>query len=456
MIKSFSLIALLCLLSPQLFAQGGLPGDLSEFYSYGDNYFVEVVVAPSLVVGKGRGIFIARLTYDLLTFRRNIGAGVGGVYSATPSIFVEAMNADGVVVDRATWRDTVEVNDFAATNAKDSLVPAVIELSLRPGTYTITYSFDDGTPGSGFAQTTASFRMPDFRSSRPVAGTPIFLGERSGDTLLPEAIDGNASFGRPIHAWVPIGGGDPVSVRYELLRAAVPGKRDYVAVQSGSGSIAHGVRLGQSFQVGSNLAFPLEQATGDSTIVYSGAFVDIPTDDIPMGDYLLAVTIDGSGSTSTDTLRFQYRWVDIPFSLAQVDYAIRALYPVADDETIDRLMDGGKQKRERLNAFWSQRDPTPTTVWNEAMAEYYRRVDYAYFNFKSIGQVDGVFTDRGKIYILNGPPTEVTRELQPESPPREIWIYRNAVARSFVFQDDARAGDYRLVAYHDLDPSEGR
>jgi hypothetical protein len=84
------------------------------------------------------------------------------------------------------------------------------------------------------------------------------------------------------------------------------------------------------------------------------------------------------------------------------------------------------------------------------MYEYYKRVDYAYFNFKSITQTDGTFTDRGKIYILHGPPTEVNRELQPDASPREVWIYRNQVNRQFTFVDEARSGEYRLVEYNDL------
>jgi hypothetical protein len=84
------------------------------------------------------------------------------------------------------------------------------------------------------------------------------------------------------------------------------------------------------------------------------------------------------------------------------------------------------------------------------MAEYYRRADYSYFNFRSIGQKDGVFTDRGKIYMLNGPPTQINRQMQPDSHPREVWSYENRVARVFVFIDESKTGEYRLVEYHDL------
>ena len=37
------------------------------------------------------------------------------------------------------------------------------------------------------------------------------------------------------------------------------------------------------------------------------------------------------------------------------------------------------------------------TPYNEEMAEYFSRVDYAFYNFQTINQKDGAKTDRGKI-----------------------------------------------------------
>ena len=51
----------------------------------------------------------------------------------------------------------------------------------------------------------------------------------------------------------------------------------------------------------------------------------------------------------------------------------------------------------KFNEFWRILDPTKDTKFNEAMAEYYTRVDYSFFNFRSLDQNDGTFTDRGKI-----------------------------------------------------------
>src|SRR5205814_253326 len=114
--------------------QHQLPGSLGEFYSYGDNYFFEVTTLPGKTPTKGRAIVSFRFTYDLLTFRKAAQAyQKGSLYVATVSLYVEATGSDGVIADRAIWRDTARVQDYALTNSKSTFLPGTVELSLRPG-----------------------------------------------------------------------------------------------------------------------------------------------------------------------------------------------------------------------------------------------------------------------------------------------------------------------------------
>jgi hypothetical protein len=53
-------------------------------------------------------------------------------------------------------------------------------------------------------------------------------------------------------------------------------------------------------------------------------------------------------------------------------------------------------------------------------------------------------SDRGKIYILYGPPTNIERVLDPSAGFKETWTYEK-LKRSFVFVDRARNGIYVLV-----------
>jgi len=428
-----------------------LRDDVSGLFSFGDDYFFEVAVLPTTGIGRVRCEVLFRLSYDMLEFRRvSMSRGTGELFVATPSLFAEAMNSEGVIVGRGTWFDTVRTDTFASTNARNRFVCGAITLALRPGWHTVRYSLDIGRPGSGFTRVSDSFVVRGGETFPVALGSPLFVRTDDIDTLRLESIDGNARFGSRLRCFVPIGGRmSPTAIRYELHQL-VPEATQLLQIRSGSAERLSCVNVGSPIADGSNIHLPLS-SPDDTTCGMWGAFIEIGADDLAPGAYALVVVAGSSADEIADTVRFSIRWIDSPFSLSRVDYAIRALYPIASDDQIDRMLTGDRRRQtEALNSFWADRDPTPATRFNEAMAEYYRRVDYAYLNFRSIDRRDGVATDRGKIYILNGPPTEVTRELDPRRPPREVWLYRNRVAQEFVFSDEGRNGDMRLVSYRDL------
>lgn len=61
------------------------------------------------------------------------------------------------------------------------------------------------------------------------------------------------------------------------------------------------------------------------------------------------------------------------------------------------------ERESFIEQFWRRRDPDPRTAINEFREEHFRRIAYANENFKS--GVAGWRTDRGRIYIMHGPPT---------------------------------------------------
>ncbi|MEN3039175.1 MAG: GWxTD domain-containing protein [Candidatus Kryptonium sp.] len=103
----------------------------------------------------------------------------------------------------------------------------------------------------------------------------------------------------------------------------------------------------------------------------------------------------------------------------------------------------------KFKEFWVQRDPTPKTVYNELMAEYYRRVDHAYINFATMRERDGARTDRGKVFILYGQPTKIERKYTPGRSTEEIWYYE-PIKRKFVFVD--QYGSFKLTSVETYAP----
>ena len=100
--------------------------------------------------------------------------------------------------------------------------------------------------------------------------------------------------------------------------------------------------------------------------------------------------------------------------------------------------------------FWLFRDPTPDTAENEFRDEHYRRLAYANNRFKS--SIPGWKTDRGRIYIVYGPPDEI--ESHPSGDittayPFEKWLYRyiEGIGTNVIieFVDATRSGDYKMT-----------
>jgi GWxTD domain-containing protein len=73
-----------------------------------------------------------------------------------------------------------------------------------------------------------------------------------------------------------------------------------------------------------------------------------------------------------------------------------------------------------------------------------KRFRYANMNFAA-GMSEGWRTDRGRIYILEGPPDEIeSYSMEIDRNPTEVWFYFDN-GRRYVFVDETGFGDYILV-----------
>ena len=62
------------------------------------------------------------------------------------------------------------------------------------------------------------------------------------------------------------------------------------------------------------------------------------------------------------------------------------------------------EREQFIENFWERRNPNPGSLENEFKEEYYRRIAYANEHYAS--GIPGWRTDRGRIYIMYGPPDE--------------------------------------------------
>ena len=142
-------------------------------------------------------------------------------------------------------------------------------------------------------------------------------------------------------------------------------------------------------------------------------------------------------------------------------------YIISQEER--KVFEGLANEEERdqfIEQFWLRRDPDPRTAVNEYKEEHFHRIAQANERFSS-GK-PGWMTDRGRIFIIHGPPDEVEshpagghyrRGLrqgggETAAYPYEIWRYRHIEGIGsdvdLEFIDPTLSDQYRLA----LDPSE--
>jgi GWxTD domain-containing protein len=145
------------------------------------------------------------------------------------------------------------------------------------------------------------------------------------------------------------------------------------------------------------------------------------------------------------------KWLDEDVRWIITDEELSAFKKLANNSERDVFIEG----------FWQRRDPTPDTAENEYKEEHYRRIAYA--NEHYAAGMPGWRTDRGRIYIMYGPPTSIDSHpmggpyQRPAEEgggststfPFEVWRYRylEGIGQEIEieFVDDCSCGAYEMT-----------
>lgn len=131
--------------------------------------------------------------------------------------------------------------------------------------------------------------------------------------------------------------------------------------------------------------------------------------------------------------------------LENIDDSINKLRYVANTTESSKLKEltTTEEKVTAFLDFWKNLDPSPNTDKNEALDEYYKRIEYANKNYK--GYSDGWLTDKGQVFIIYGQPNSISssNSSYQSRVTYEKWVYSNN--REFIFEDKSGLGDYRLI-----------
>ena len=147
----------------------------------------------------------------------------------------------------------------------------------------------------------------------------------------------------------------------------------------------------------------------------------------------------------------QRRWLDEDVRWIITDQEKKAFMQLSNDEERDKF----------IEAFWDRRNPNPDSEDNEFKDEHYRRIEYANEHFAA--GVQGWRTDRGRMYIVYGPPDEIESHPsggqydrpmeegggQTSTYPFEDWRYRHidGIGEQVImeFVDTCMCGEYHMT-----------
>jgi GWxTD domain-containing protein len=174
-------------------------------------------------------------------------------------------------------------------------------------------------------------------------------------------------------------------------------------------------------------------------------YIKQPANLFPENHYKFIIHLKDINSKEIQKRELDFEIQEPFFSSYRYLERVKQLIYIATSREIEQLLNARVEKREELwNEFWQKRDPTSGDEVNEFKDEYFDRVNYAEEHF-STGLTEGWKSDRGKIYIIIGPPDYIERyPFEMERKAYQIWYYYNRGYR-LVFIERYNLGEYELI-----------
>jgi len=414
--------------------------DKSSYYSYGESLYSEVIELPNSKPDSSRIVVLVKAANEVLNFKKVKDGPNFGKYFGMLSVEILFKHESGIVKKRVQIQDTVLFDSYEKTLSKSIFVEGYTEVLLARDEYNVEIEFDI-KENSYLNKKSHKLELND----APMLYTPLLLNTSRSDVyteLNPFILNQTISFdAKGTKVIIPANSLDESNYTFTFTKKKnlrnSPLKWDEKNEVSGICNVINSV----DFQFNSNYVnvnFDLKRNKSFSTLD-----IDIPGVKILPGVYQLLIS---KNNQEIKSFEINIDWTNRPISLNKLSYAVEMMKYMASEQDIETLSDSDDMPLDFLT-YWKPRDPTPTTPFNEAIQQYYERVDFAFFNFKTISESDGADTDRGKIFILKASPSEVVEEFI-DNRTLIVWKYPT-LKKEYVFELIG-AGDYRLVEIKEI------
>jgi GWxTD domain-containing protein len=182
--------------------------------------------------------------------------------------------------------------------------------------------------------------------------------------------------------------------------------------------------------------------TGSTDLSF--ATVVVAPGNLPVGQAELQATPAGGGDTTRARflVSFSNQWV-----ITNFDEMMSLLRYFDRQDWVDSLRRSSPEHRPDVwREFWKATDPVPITPENEALDDYFRRIQQANVRFQDEGE-PGWLTERGEVLISLGEPDEMldlSNGIERSGMRVLRWTY-TAQRLVLYFQDQTGFSRYRLT-----------
>ena len=396
----------------------------------------------------------ADIPWTRLTFQR-----AGDLETAAFTGVLQVKDSAGNVLATETWQDSVRTVPLTPASRSRASSTEKFTFRLKPGTYTLELEVRDAASGVAGSTTT---------TLRTLSADPA-----SSDLVLAASLQAHSDS-------IPLPG---TLVRGDL--AVMPNMAGVItAERSQVGLLAELYRSGTDPETAQAVVIierdnpRFRYQTPGQTRVFQGGGVDALAASLaglPPGSY----TLTAQWAFARDTVRISHPIEMLPFGAGEVQLALDLPYEgfteaevdsvfgpltyllTSEQENAYRVLGSVDAKRRFIAQYWAELAAQSGESAAQLREDFEERVTYANRNFRPPSMrrgTPGWETDRGRIYILYGPPSERIEERQRQNQrnPWEAWKYISGRGDKFVFWDQSGFGNYILVySTNPQEPSHG-
>lgn len=351
-------------------------------------------------------------------------------YSANIQLEANLIHRKNQTVYSRIWQSSLTVNDFETTNSRSRFLLSVDSLRIPAGGYDLKMNYRDLQAEKKHLYK-MKLHLPAVKSFYP--SPPLFCDSSLHNDRYPQVfpkrplpLREHLPFNRPLGMYLNIWAPDEPMVHVKLEIRKDP---------SSPLLFSKDTALTVNKQYASKLFYP-------------------PCPEWREGTYQFSVRYRAGPDSIMQSLKLQLLWFEKPRSLFSPDYALKPLQAVLPPDKYEKINSGNdEEKQAAFRKYWKNVDPTPSTAYNEKMAEFYERVDHVDMKWGGKRHHYGWRTDPGRVYLLYGKPDEVEDfSLDPVNPYMK-WVYR-LPDRTLNFTFKALDGRKRYRLIHNNETPE--